>query len=100
MPSAGLPTQEDLNAIRTQINEAKAALANLRPISLPRVPSEELRQTCTCAMMQSLGSKRTDYAISLASFRLITPKAVTSAKSDMAHALRWDGCGAKPWEEL
>ena len=100
MPMAGMPTEDDLKAAEAEIANLKAALTKLPSISFPRVPSRELRETCTCAMMEALGDKRTDYALSLASFRLIAPQAVTSAKSDMASALRWDACGAKPWREF
>ena len=94
------PKPEDLAALRKSIRGARAAIQNLPPISLPRAPDSELLKTCTCAAMQSVAGKRTDYAISLASFRLIEPEAISQTKADMSEALRINACGTPSWERL
>ena len=94
------PKSEDLEALRKGIRDARAAIQNLPPISFPRAPESELLKTCACAAMQSVAGKRTDYAISLASFRLIEPEAISQTKTDMGEALRMDACGTPSWERL
>ncbi len=98
--SGSLPTQEELDALRAEVRDAKRILANIPEINLPRMPSGELMETCTCAAMETLGSRRTAYAVYLASFRQIAPQSMSNIKSDVANILRWDACGDKPWEAL
>lgn len=69
-------------------------------ISLPKVPSAALLERCTCAAQTLLTGKRTDYAMSLASFRMIDPKSITGFKSSVAKVAKTDTCGAVPWENL
>lgn len=96
-----LPSNEKLQDMDATITRKKEQLAQLlSPISFPRTPDGEIAKTCTCAAMQSLSGKRMDYAISLASFRLIEPKSISQTKSDLRDALRFDACGKPSWESL
>lgn len=95
-----LPSAKDLERAKAQVAQAREALTNIPEITLPRLPSSALMETCSCAALETLAGRRTDYAISLASFRLVNPSSIASVKSDMTQALRWNGCGGKPWEQL
>lgn len=102
MPDMGaaLPTEADIEAARSQVAAAREALANVPDIELPRMPSAEIAETCTCAALQTLSGERKNYAISLASFRLISPGDVSAAQNQMSQIVRWNGCGEKPWRHL
>ncbi|MEL7128227.1 MAG: hypothetical protein AAGK23_01650, partial [Pseudomonadota bacterium] len=99
-PPPDLPSIADFEGIQADIQRAKDSIANLPPISLPRLPDSELMGTCACASLEALAGRRADYAVSLASFRLITPERVASAKDDVSRTLRFSACGSKPWENL
>ncbi len=92
------PNTDEVNALKSEIAKAKARLNSLPQISFPRVPDSEILTTCSCAAVQTMSGKRMDYAISLASFRLIEPEAVTQTKKDMEALLQADACGKPAWE--
>ena len=96
-----VPSSADVRRMQQDIRRARAAVERQIPeIDFPRVPRAELMQTCACATLKALAGKRTDYAMSLASFRLIGTEKISNTRSDFAGFLRWDGCGDKPWEDL
>lgn len=92
------PNNDEVNALKTEIAKAEAAIKSLPQISFPRVPDSEIFTTCSCAAVQTMSGKRMDYAISLASFRLIEPEAVAQTKKDMEALLQADACGKPAWE--
>ncbi len=98
--SQSLPSAAEVKKMRAELNKLKSNLDNLPPISLPKAPDSELLATCTCASAQAIAGKRSDYTISLTSFRLIQPASITKAKSDMSAILKIDGCGKPSWEKL
>lgn len=98
--SGVLPGKEEIQKAKAEIASLRAELDAIPPIILPRAPQSELLSTCTCAAIQSLAGKRTDYALSLASFRLFSPEGITSSKKDLAQTLRFDACGKPSWESL
>ena len=91
---------DDIDRELSVIRKKTAALDVPFDIELPRAPSEELLKTCYCAAMQALAGKRTNYAISMASFRLISPTEISSVKQGVAEALRLKSCGTQPWERV
>lgn len=100
LPEVDLPTHEQINAQWAALQQKMAALNAPLKISFPRVPKPELMKTCLCAGASAVAGKRTSYAISLASFRIISPEEVTGVKGAVMDALKTDICGTRPWELL
>ena len=100
LPKVSLPTDQELAALRTEINEAETRLSDLPDLVLPRLPSSELAKTCTCAAAQAMAGVRFDYTLSLASFRLFEPEDIQNAKTEVSTITNWSGCGGKPWKDL
>ncbi len=99
-PQGAVPTQSELNAAQEEIDAARNVLANLPEITLPQMPSSEVAAICSCAALQAFAGERKNYALSLASFRLLSPSDVGDAQDRLSQVLNWTGCGEKTWETL
>lgn len=99
-PPPDILTEEDIASLQQEVTEAETALNSLPPITLPRLGSDELAGTCACAAIEGMAGRRADYALSLASFRIVTPESVSAAKNDVSRAVRFSACGSRPWEDL
>ena len=97
-----LMSDEEVRDTKAALERQTAQLNNLPAIELPRVDAAGLAQTCGCAAAGVMNSARTEYAVSLASFRLVTPDEISTLKDDVSRSLRYSGsaCGSKPWENL
>lgn len=100
LPDVDLPSRDQIGAQKAALEQELAALDVPLNISFPRVPKAELMKTCLCAGASAVAGKRTSYAISLASFRIISPAEVSGVKGAVMDALKTDVCGARPWELL
>ena len=99
VPTAGFPTDEEIANIKQDIQSAKVFLQSLPPISVPSAPRGELVKLCSCAALSNMASKRTDFTISLASFRMITPEGLSNTRQEISQTMNWKGCGQKPWKQ-
>jgi hypothetical protein len=98
LPEIALPSREEIEAEKAKLLQKAAAIDLPVAISFPPAPSSALMKTCACAAATAIAGKRTSYAISLASFRLISPAEVSGVKGAVMGALKTDVRGAKPWE--
>lgn len=100
LPQVEVPSAADIERSENALRKQRAALKLPIVINLPRAPSAALMKTCSCAALQALTGARSDYAVSMASFRLIAPTDVSSLKQDVAQVIRVKSCGDHPWEKL
>lgn len=98
MPDIKLPSRAEIEQEQSALRQKIAAIDLPITISYPRVPTAALMKTCACAAATAVAGKRTSYALSLASFKLISPAEVSGVKGAVFDALKTDVCGAKPWE--
>lgn len=98
LPDMAMPSREEIEAQKKDLLKKAAAIDLPVAISFPPAPSSALMKTCACAAATAIAGKRTSYAISLASFRLVSPAEVSGVKGAVMGALKTDVCGAKPWE--
>ncbi len=99
LPPVELPSPADVERMQKNVAQGLAALQLPIEVSFPRVPSEEVMKTCMCAGLQAVAGERTNYAISMASFRLVSPTGISSVKQGVAETLRMKSCGKPVWEE-
>lgn len=86
--------QNDLDSVTRRLQDLRLP----ENISIPKAPRLELVQACVCAAGEAIAGKRTAYAISMASFRTITPDKLLTVKADLNTAFDTNICNAKPWE--
>jgi hypothetical protein len=98
LPDIPMPSREQIETQRRELQRKLTAIDLPVAISFPPAPSSALMKTCACAAATAIAGKRTSYAISLASFRLVSPAEVSGVKGAVMGALKTDVCGAKPWE--
>ena len=101
LPQANLPSAADVAEMRQRIAAARERLGDAIHIeALPRAPSGELLKTCACAAATAVAGKRTNYALSMASFRLVSPMEISTVKQDVARTIRLSSCGKLQWEQF
>lgn len=99
--SFGVSTQtvssEEIAALRRQAEGLRSILNRAPDFSALQASATELLQTCTCAALQAAAGKRTSYAISLATFRLVEPDDVSGVTDATLRAAGGSSCGELPW---
>lgn len=100
LPKVDVPSRGQVERLEREVAEKLKAINLPVEISFPRAPSEDLMKTCACAGIQAVAGQRTNYAISVASFRLISPAEISSLKQKTAEALRVKSCGEPAWESF
>lgn len=101
----GVPSIEEsvgveAQSLRRDVERTRAALSVEADFDSFRVPRDGLLATCSCAALQAAAGKRSTYALSLASFRLIEPADITEIKSSVVEITGTNVCGAQPWRNL
>ena len=99
-PNIPVPEVADIQAEIDAISQRIHHLKIPEKISIPKAPNIELVKACMCAAGETVAGKRSAYAVSLASFRMVQPEKLLNLKSDMAAVLNTNICNAKPWEHL
>lgn len=100
LPRIDVPSVSEIEAIEKTIRAKRQALSQKIDIKLPRAPSDQLLHACVCAGQVALTGKRNSYALSLASFRLVSPDSIASLKSSVSEIIRADACGTLPWKAV
>ncbi|MDJ0921875.1 MAG: hypothetical protein QNI84_12170 [Henriciella sp.] len=91
---------EEIEALRARVDQLRAAISQLPDFSQFRADHGDLLKTCSCAAFEAAAGKRMSYAVSLASFRLISPAELTDLRSDVSRIAGSNSCGAQPWRNL
>lgn len=89
----------DLPALKQQASLLRDALNRAPDFSHLRADTSALARTCSCAAMQAAAGKRTSYAISLASFRLIEPSEISQTSQGALRIAQGSACGAPAWRQ-
>ena len=100
VPNIDVPSVAEVEEMQRDVTARIQTLNVPINISYPRIPKPELLKRCACAAAMAVAGKRTSYAISMASFRLVSPAEISNLKSDVSNAVKLDICGAKQWENL
>lgn len=104
MQGMGMPMGEaglaDPAALRGEIARIKQKLASPADIAAIAISSADTAATCACAAFKAIAGQRLDYALSLASFRVIAPSEIGASASSVADIARGGACGALPEEVL
>jgi len=94
------PSQTDIAALRRAADDMRTALRSQPDFSHLRASASQVMQTCSCAALQAAAGKRTSYAISLASFRLIEPEEISNVSDTALRFAKGSACaGQLPWRK-
>lgn len=103
MGAMGIPAPalgaNQLSMLKQKSNNLREALNRAPDFSHLRANASDLARTCSCAAMQAAAGKRTSYAISLASFRLIEPSEISQTTQGALRIAQGSACGAPAWRQ-
>lgn len=99
----GVSTQSvsgaEIDAIRARAEGMRAILDRSPDFSHLQASAGELLQTCSCAALHAAAGKRTGYAVSLATFRLVQPDDVLGVTDATMRAVGNSACGELAWRQ-
>jgi len=101
MPMAQIPSTDEIAKRSEQLEKTISEWENVSiNLTFPEASLEQIQATCSCAITQAIVGEKTNYAISLASFRIIAPTEISNIKNSVADVLNVKGCGEQPWESF
>jgi hypothetical protein len=99
LPNIGV-SSSSLKAKKLAIEALIEKLDQPFNVVFPRAPSADLVKTCACAAAQAIAGQQMNYAVSMASFRLLSPTDISSVKQTVAENLNMNSCGIPNWKNF